>query len=193
MTSMTMGSEFALQARAAAIQPKPTGRTLARALAAEMGVAWNEMIGRERRREIVRLRQIAQWILIHETKLSLTQIGRLFSRDHSTIIHSRRVIDQESARDPGLATEIEELRERALARWRERGDHAGSLEPLAAPFGVDARKNKLPRAAPKPQSVKPRKCMDRRLSDDERTRLASERLLELLREHHSELELRKTQ
>lgn len=90
MTSATTGSEPALQVRMAACQPKPTGRTLAKALAAEMGVAWDEMIGRKRHHEIVRLRQIAQWILIHETKLSLTQIGRLVARDHTTIIHVRR-------------------------------------------------------------------------------------------------------
>ncbi|RYE38415.1 MAG: hypothetical protein EOP21_12240, partial [Hyphomicrobiales bacterium] len=54
-------------------------------------ITMSEMVGPHRFAIIVRARQEAAYRMLHETKLSLTQIGKkLGDRDHTTILHSVR-------------------------------------------------------------------------------------------------------
>lgn len=46
-----------------------------------------------RKRNIVKARFIAIYIIREETDLSLNDIAKIFNRDHSTIIHSIRIIN----------------------------------------------------------------------------------------------------
>ncbi len=48
----------------------------------------DELKARSRKREIVECRQVAIWIIKKKTRLSLSQIGKLFDRDHSTVLFS---------------------------------------------------------------------------------------------------------
>jgi chromosomal replication initiation ATPase DnaA len=54
------------------------------------GVA--EVLSDSRVRHIVRARQWAMWRVREELKMSWHQIGREFSRDHSTAIHAIQVV-----------------------------------------------------------------------------------------------------
>lgn len=51
------------------------------------------MIGPSRNAKIVMARQIAQYLLRSELKMPLKAIGKLFNRDHTTIIHSIKYIN----------------------------------------------------------------------------------------------------
>lgn len=51
------------------------------------------MTGTSRNAKIVMARQIAQYLLRSELKMPLKAIGKLFNRDHSSIIHSIKHIN----------------------------------------------------------------------------------------------------
>jgi chromosomal replication initiator protein len=59
-----------------------------------------------RRRSIARPRQVAMWLTKEHTCKSLPEIGRRFHRDHTTIIHGIRNIDQLMQVDGELAEDI---------------------------------------------------------------------------------------
>jgi len=53
-----------------------------------------QLVGKSRLRDIVEGRQIAIGLIrVANPKMTLKQIGRIFNRDHSTVIHSRRTFD----------------------------------------------------------------------------------------------------
>jgi len=69
-----------------------------------------------RKREIVRPRQIAMYLLREELKNSFPFIGRRFNgKDHTTAIHSYKKIQQEIEKDKKLKDEIGLIRERVLS------------------------------------------------------------------------------
>ena len=53
----------------------------------------DQVKGKSRKREIVKARFIAIYIIRTETDFKLSAIGRIFNRDHSTILHSIRIIN----------------------------------------------------------------------------------------------------
>lgn len=59
---------------------------------AEFGVSINDLTGRLRDREFVVPRQIAMFLIKEHTKMSLVEIGKMFNRDHSTVIYSIRTV-----------------------------------------------------------------------------------------------------
>lgn len=76
--------------RAADEAPRAWARALVRDLAAERGFSVAEMTGGSRTRPVAWARQHAIWLIARETGLSLAQIGLIFNRDHTTILHSIR-------------------------------------------------------------------------------------------------------
>ena len=52
-----------------------------------------DVTGKSRKREIVKARFIAIYIIRTETDFKLSAIGKIFNRDHSTILHSIRIIN----------------------------------------------------------------------------------------------------
>ncbi len=68
-------------------------------------VEMNELTGRWRPRRLVIPRQIAMLMLHRHTMMNKTEIGKMFNRDHTSVIHSLRTIDD-------LAKFDEEYREK---------------------------------------------------------------------------------
>ena len=64
-----------------------------------------------RKREIVEMRQIFQWLCRNKMTLSLHKIGQICGgRDHSTIIHSCKVVDNLMMYDRRFAKNLESIR-----------------------------------------------------------------------------------
>lgn len=64
-----------------------------------------------RRKEIVRSRQVAMYILREDYSISYPLIGKeMGGRDHTTVIHSHMKVKRELDNDSGLAQDIEQLR-----------------------------------------------------------------------------------
>ena len=69
-----------------------------------------DLISDRRTRAVARPRQAAMWLAKQLTTRSLPDIGRRFGgRDHTTVIHAVRRIDQLRAADPQLARDLEVL------------------------------------------------------------------------------------
>ncbi len=74
-------------------------------------VARNELLSSRRSRDVVRPRQIAMYLAKSLTSRSLPEIGRRFGgRDHTTVLHSVRKVEQMMKDDADLTQEIELLK-----------------------------------------------------------------------------------
>ena len=73
-----------------------------------------DMLSSRKERAIARPRQIAMYLVKRMTNRSLPEIGRRFGgRDHTTVMHGVRKIEELKAQDPALAEDVERL-ERVL-------------------------------------------------------------------------------
>ena len=71
----------------------------------------NELLSSRRSRDVVRPRQIAMYLAKSLTSRSLPEIGRRFGgRDHTTVLHSVRKVEQMMKDDADLTQEIELLK-----------------------------------------------------------------------------------
>ncbi|MEQ1769333.1 MAG: chromosomal replication initiator protein DnaA [Devosia sp.] len=71
----------------------------------------NELLSSRRSRDVVRPRQIAMYLAKSLTSRSLPEIGRRFGgRDHTTVLHSVRKVEQMMKDDVDLTQEIELLK-----------------------------------------------------------------------------------
>jgi len=70
------------------------------------GVSIEDLISRNRRKEVVEPRQIAMYLLRDISELSYPYIGEKMGRDHTTAIHSFEKINQEINRNPALNQKI---------------------------------------------------------------------------------------
>ena len=67
--------------------------TIIKSVSKYLSISEIKMKGKDRDREYVIARQIAIWMLRKYTLLSLKNIGLLFNRDHTTVIHSVNTVD----------------------------------------------------------------------------------------------------
>ena len=96
----------------------PLGRMnlILRVVSAEFGVSLPDLLSHRRMRTIARPRQIACWLAQHATTYSMPQIGdRLGNRDHTTILHAIRQIEELRAQDLALRERTDTLLDRVLA------------------------------------------------------------------------------
>lgn len=82
-----------------------------RIVARQFNVSKNDLLSNRRTRMIVRPRQIAMYLAKMMTPRSLPEIGRRFGgRDHTTVLHAVRKIEELTAKDQNLAHEVELLK-----------------------------------------------------------------------------------
>ena len=89
---------------------RPELRKILVATARYYGLSQTQLKGASRRQSIVAGRAMAVYLARELTAASYQQIGRgLGGRDHTTIIHNYRKIDNARWRDPAIKEAIEEL------------------------------------------------------------------------------------
>lgn len=94
---------------------KVTVEEIQRKVSDHYNIRLSDMIGPKRVRNYARPRQMAMYLAKHMTNRSLPEIGRRFGgRDHTTVMHGVRRIDELKAVDSQIADDLELLR-RALA------------------------------------------------------------------------------
>ena len=82
-----------------------------RIVARQFNVSRNDLLSNRRTRVIVRPRQIAMYLAKVMTPRSLPEIGRRFGgRDHTTVLHAVRKVEELSSNDQKIAHEIELLK-----------------------------------------------------------------------------------
>ncbi|GAB4239929.1 MAG: chromosomal replication initiator protein DnaA [Methyloligellaceae bacterium] len=82
-----------------------------RVITKHFGVNRSDILSARRTRSIVRPRQIGMYLAKNLTQRSLPEIGRRFgNRDHTTVIHAIRKVEQLMSADPSLKEEVELLK-----------------------------------------------------------------------------------
>ncbi len=93
-------------------EPTLNSQQIARAVADYYHISLEAMCGKQRDKYIVTPRQIAMYLIRHETSTSLLEIGQMFGgRDHSTVLHSCEKIDRAITVNQTLRREITAIRE----------------------------------------------------------------------------------
>ncbi|MEC3861844.1 chromosomal replication initiator protein DnaA [Mesobacterium sp. TK19101] len=97
-----------------ASQQKISIEEIQRKVAEHYNIRLSDLVGPKRLRSFARPRQVAMYLCKHMTSRSLPEIGRRFGgRDHTTVMHGVRRIEELKAQDAAIAEDLEMLR-RAL-------------------------------------------------------------------------------
>lgn len=80
------------------------------AITDRFGVSREDMVGKKREKAIAEARHVSVYLIREITEMSFPNIGKLYDRDHTTILSSYQKIARRVATDPAYALEIGELR-----------------------------------------------------------------------------------
>ena len=88
---------------------KVTQDKIFNAVARKYGVTVEDIRGKRRTREIAQARHVCIYIMRTVTEMSLPSIGRVFNRDHTTILSSIETIQAKIREDASLENDIDDL------------------------------------------------------------------------------------
>jgi chromosomal replication initiator protein len=73
-------------------------------------VKLSDLQSKRRHKSITGPRQVCMWLARKRTRFSLEEIGAYFGgRDHTTVMHSIRIVEERMGQDPSFAAQIEKL------------------------------------------------------------------------------------
>lgn len=106
------GAEFIVRDLMSSSEPKRIKiDDILRIISKHFGVNRSDLLSSRRNRSIVRPRQIGMYLAKNLTSRSLPEIGRRFgNRDHTTVLHAIRKVEQLMSDDMSLKEEIELLK-----------------------------------------------------------------------------------
>lgn len=98
----------------------PKARAIIYATAEFYEMPWRELVSACRSAPLVRARFSAIWLMRNLTPWSLPKIGRYFgNRDHTSILHAIRRVDEMLKTDERLAGEIDIIKLKIWERYRD--------------------------------------------------------------------------
>lgn len=120
-----------------------TVRIIAETVAAHYGIGYRDLVSHRRPEPVVEARLVTYWLARQFTDYSLPQIGAaLGDRDHSTIHHGARTVEQRLGRSSSLAEAVATLetalRAIELTMARASLNPPGDVDPLAVAWRVMA-------------------------------------------------------
>lgn len=74
------------------------------------GISKDDMVGKKREKSVAEARHLAVYLIREMTEMSFPNIGKLFDRDHSTILTSYQKIARKVATDSSYALDLNELK-----------------------------------------------------------------------------------
>ena len=93
-------------------RPHPTIQTILDAITGFYDVRLTDLLSKKRHKSIARPRQIGMWLARRHTRYSLEEIGSYFGgRDHTTVMHAVRAIEERRGKDTGLDREVTRIEE----------------------------------------------------------------------------------
>ena len=92
------------------IDRKTTIDEIQKKVAEHFNISVKELQSSRRARTVARPRQVAMYLAKQLTSRSLPEIGRKFDRDHTTVMHAVRKVEELIIEDASLAENIEVLR-----------------------------------------------------------------------------------
>jgi chromosomal replication initiator protein len=79
-------------------------------------IAKDEIVGKRRNKEIANARHVAIYLIREITEISLPNIGKIFDRDHSTVMSSLDWVKRRIMAEPIFNADIENLRKEIQGR-----------------------------------------------------------------------------
>ena len=73
---------------------RPTPDLILKEVSKYYSITTDKLSASNRSKEMVQPRQVAMYLVRHLTDYSLPEIGKVFSRDHTTVLHSIHKIDE---------------------------------------------------------------------------------------------------
>ena len=89
-----------------------TAQAISELVGQQFKISINEMQSRSRKKKIAFPRQVAMYLSRKHTEETLADIGKVFNRDHSTVMHSIKVVSGLSRRDNSVSAQIDLLSEK---------------------------------------------------------------------------------
>jgi chromosomal replication initiator protein len=86
-----------------------TPEMIQRSVARHFNIAPEELMGKKRDRDVVNARQIAMHLVRELTEVTLQGIGKLFEKDHSTVVHACDRVKAQIPKDDSLKRLVEDL------------------------------------------------------------------------------------
>ncbi len=83
--------------------------TICELVSRQFNISVQDLQSRSRKKSITFPRQIAMYLARKHTEESLVDIGRTFNRDHSTVLHSIKVVSSQLLRDNSLSAQVDIL------------------------------------------------------------------------------------
>lgn len=80
------------------------------------GIEEKELLGRGRSRQVAFPRQVSMYLMRKDADVSLEEIGQALNRDHTTVLHGYRKIEEEMETNSVLRGDVMTIRERLLAQ-----------------------------------------------------------------------------
>lgn len=87
-----------------------TVKEIIRAAGKAFNLPAETITGKERTRSIAYVRQLAMYLALELSGKSTTEVGSEFSRDHSTVVHSRQCIAEALKEEDHVAQDIEKIK-----------------------------------------------------------------------------------
>lgn len=84
-------------------------------IARRFGLNEDEMFGRDASYRVAHPRQVAMYVIHRTTNASYARLGRLFDRDHKTVMQGVRRLETRMEKDPVLAVKVRRLLREAEA------------------------------------------------------------------------------
>lgn len=76
----------------------------------EFGISVRQILSERRQRDVVEARHVAMWLARELTWRSYPAVGRIFRRDHTSVIHAISRVDELMLGNASLAVQIRRLR-----------------------------------------------------------------------------------
>jgi chromosomal replication initiator protein len=89
--------------------PELSARSICDLVSRQFNVSLGDMRSKSRKKVIAFPRQVAMYLSRKHTEETLADIGRIFNRDHSTVMHSIKVVTSLSRRDSSVSAQLELL------------------------------------------------------------------------------------
>ena len=118
----------------AAALAAPTVTAIQEAACSVLGVPREELLSKQRTPRVTRARQLAMFLPRELTPLSLAQIAREFDRDHSTVLHALKVVEQRNEPGSDVAGDIHSVRAALGQLPRRRSGPKGARSTPATPL-----------------------------------------------------------
>jgi chromosomal replication initiator protein len=77
-------------------------------------ISIEELIDKSRRRPIVYRRQILMFLLVYYTRDTYQEIGNIFNKDHTTVIHSKDLINDLIGIDDKVKGDVEAIKTKII-------------------------------------------------------------------------------